>query len=102
MASFQYACCEYNPEDAWKGAFRSAILIAVSETQSPVNFQSNFQTYLQAYKHIFTLPGSVDKIYKATWSGNVCICGMTSVTLASIVCIATQVHMSLGIVTSLM
>ena len=35
---FIYARCEYDPEDVWKGTFRSAILIAVSETQSPVNF----------------------------------------------------------------
>ena len=99
---FIYTRCEYDPEDAWKGAFRSAILIAVSETQSPVNFQSNFQTYLQAYKHIFTSPSSVDKVFKATRSGNARIHGMTSVTLASIAYIATQVHMSLGIATSVM
>ena len=63
---FIYVHCEYNPEDVWKGAFRCAILIAVSEIQSPVNFQSNFQTYLQAFKHIFTSPSSVDKVSKAT------------------------------------
>ena len=44
---FIYARCEYDPEDAWKGAFRSAILIAVSETQSPVN-----QTSKHIYRHI--------------------------------------------------
>ena len=29
---FIYTCCEYNPEDMWEGAFRSAILVTVSET----------------------------------------------------------------------
>ena len=35
---FIYARCEYEPEDAWKGAFRSAILVTVSEIQSAFNF----------------------------------------------------------------
>ena len=29
---FIYTCCEYDPEDTWKGTFRSAILVTVSET----------------------------------------------------------------------
>ena len=79
---FIYAHCEYDPEDMWKGTFRSAILITVSETQS-VNLQI-YHKLLRAYKHVFTSPSSVDKISKAMWSGNACIHGMTSVTLASI------------------
>lgn len=30
---FIYAGCEYDPEDPWKGAFRGAILVAVSGIQ---------------------------------------------------------------------
>lgn len=45
----------------------------------------------QAYKHIFTSPSSVEKEPKATRSGNARIHGMTQVTPASIVYIATQV-----------
>ena len=99
---FIYTCCEYNPEDAWKGTFRSAILVAVSETWLPVNFQQTYCELLQAYKYVFTSPSSVDKISKAMWSGNVHIHGMTSVTLASIAYIATQVCILLGAVPSLM
>ena len=36
---FIYTHCEYEPEDTWKGAFRSAILVTVSETQSAFNFE---------------------------------------------------------------
>jgi hypothetical protein len=45
----------------------------------------------KAYKHIFTSPSSVDKVAKATRSGNARIHGMTRVTPASIAYIATQV-----------
>lgn len=31
---FIYSRCEYDPEDPWKGAFRSTILVAVSEIES--------------------------------------------------------------------
>jgi hypothetical protein len=99
---FIYARCEYDPEDAWKGAFRNAILVAVSEIQSPVNFQQTYHKLLQAYKYVFTSPSSVDKISKATRSGNARIHGMTSVTLASIAYIATQVRILLGAASSLM
>ena len=61
---FIYACCEYDPEDTWKGTFRSAILITVSETLSAFNFQI-YHKLLQAYKHVFTSPSFVDKISKA-------------------------------------
>lgn len=46
----------------------------------------------QAYKHVFTSPSSVDKVTKATRSGNARIHGMTSVTHPSIAYIATQVR----------
>ena len=46
---------------------------------------------MQAFKHIFTSPSSVEKENKATRSGNARIHGMTRVTLASIAYVATQV-----------
>ena len=50
---------------------------------------------LQAFKHIFTSPSSVDKEPKATRSGNARIHGMKRVTHASITYLATQVIFSL-------
>ena len=48
--------------------------------------------YSQAYKHVFTLPSSVDRDdSKATRSGNAHIHGMASVTIGSLAYIATQV-----------
>ena len=82
---FTYAHCEYNPEDVWKGTFRSAILVTASETQFTFNFQM-YNKLLQAYKHVFTSPGSINKISKVSDQG------MTSITLASITYIVTQVH----------
>jgi hypothetical protein len=49
--------------------------------------------YTQVYKHIFTLPSSVEKEMRATRSGNTHIHGMTQVTTASLAYIATQVHL---------
>jgi len=49
-------------------------------------------TSIQAYKHIFTSPSSVDKEPKATRSGNARIHGMTKVTAASIAYVTTQVN----------
>jgi hypothetical protein len=49
---------------------------------------------LQAYKHIFTSPSSVEKEVKATRSGNTHIHGMTQVTPASLAYVATQVCMA--------
>jgi len=46
---------------------------------------------MQAYKHIFTSPSSVEKEPKATRSGNARIHGMMQVTLPSIAYVATQV-----------
>ncbi|THH09854.1 hypothetical protein EW146_g8559 [Bondarzewia mesenterica] len=63
----------YDPEEPWKGLFRSQLLIS-------------------AFKHVFTSPSSVEKEVKATRSGNARIHGMICVTLASIAYIATQVR----------
>ncbi|KAF8240435.1 hypothetical protein L208DRAFT_1539586 [Tricholoma matsutake] len=68
---FLYHGFSYNPKDPWNGLFRSSLLVT-------------------AYKHIFTLPSSVDKEPRATRSGNARIHGMTSITLASIAYIAMQ------------
>ena len=51
-----------------------------------------FHALFWAYKYVFTLPSSVNKICKAKWLGNTWIHGMTSVTLASITYVATQVR----------
>jgi hypothetical protein len=51
----------------------------------------SFTCCMQAFKHIFTSPSSVEKENKATRSGNARIHGMTRVTLASIAYVATQV-----------
>ena len=89
---FLYAGYQYNPKDPWKGLFRSPILISVSclllfHARPPDPF---VLFNAKAYKHIFTSPSSVDKIAKATRSGNARIHGMTHVMLASIAYIATQ------------
>ena len=47
---------------------------------------------LQAYKHVFTSPSSVEKEARATRSGNARLHGMFQVTPASIAYIATQVQ----------
>ncbi len=47
---------------------------------------------IEAFKHVFTSPSSVDKEPKATRSGNARIHGMTNVTPGSIAYIATQVN----------
>ena len=42
---FIYACCEYNPEDAWKSTFRSAILMKL--------YQTSISKYaVSSYRHI--------------------------------------------------
>ncbi|KAJ3522177.1 hypothetical protein NMY22_g12000 [Coprinellus aureogranulatus] len=68
---------EYNKEDVWDGLLRSSLL---------------------AYKHVFTSPSSVDAavgVVTSTRSCNARIHGMTSVTIASIAYIATQVRFAL-------
>jgi hypothetical protein len=85
---FLFAGYQYDPEDPWKGLFRSSILVSVSRLLFIV---VKFCSYLQAYKHVFTSPSSVEKEAKATRSGNARIHGMTKVTPASLAYIATQV-----------
>lgn len=85
---FLYACCEYNPEDPWNGAFRSAILVSVI---LPIFYLLCWHNTFQAYKYVFTLPSSVDKVSRATRSGNVHIHGMMCVTMPPIAYIATRV-----------
>ncbi|KAJ8595139.1 hypothetical protein M405DRAFT_728593 [Rhizopogon salebrosus TDB-379] len=67
----------YDPEDPWHGLLRSRLLVC-------------------AYKHVFTSPSSVEKEPKATRSGNARLHGMSSVTIASIAYIATQVRFALS------
>jgi len=74
---FLYDRFEYDPEDPWRGLFKSSILVS-------------------AYKHVFTSPSSVEKVAKATRSGNARIHGMKSVTPASIAYIATQARFALS------
>lgn len=74
---FLYAGYTYDPEDPWNGLLRSNILVS-------------------AFKHVFTSPSSVDKVPKATRSGNARIHGMKCTTPASIAYIATQVRFALS------
>ncbi|KAI0067315.1 hypothetical protein BV25DRAFT_1911964 [Artomyces pyxidatus] len=74
---FLYQGYRYDADDPWKGLFRSDLLVT-------------------AFKHIFTSPSSVDKEPKATRAGNARIHGMTQVTGASIVYVATQVRFALS------
>ncbi|KAJ3511690.1 hypothetical protein NMY22_g15570 [Coprinellus aureogranulatus] len=75
---FLYKDYAYNPKDPWDGLLRSSLL-------------------LKAYKHIFTSPSSVDgHAEKATRSSNARIHGMTSVSIASLAYIATQVRFALS------
>ncbi|KAH7916871.1 hypothetical protein BV22DRAFT_1108643 [Leucogyrophana mollusca] len=71
-----YANYTYDAEDPWNGLLRSGLLV-------------------NAFKHIFTSPSSVDQEPKATRSGNARIHGMRSVTRASITYVATQARFAL-------
>ncbi|KAH7917216.1 hypothetical protein BV22DRAFT_1108609 [Leucogyrophana mollusca] len=71
-----YANYSYDAEDPWNGLLRSGLLV-------------------NAFKHTFTSPSSVDQEPKATRSGNARIHGMRSVTKPSIAYIATQVRFAL-------
>ena len=53
--------------------------------------------HVQAFKHIFTSPSSVEKEVKATRSGNARIHGMTRVITASLAYVAMQVCRKLTI-----
>ncbi|KAH7905470.1 hypothetical protein BJ138DRAFT_1138263 [Hygrophoropsis aurantiaca] len=73
---FLYAHESFNPNDPWNGLLKNRLLI-------------------NAYKHVFTSPSSVDKEPKATRAGNACLHGMLAVTASSIAYIATQVRFAL-------
>ncbi|TEB23586.1 hypothetical protein FA13DRAFT_1818350 [Coprinellus micaceus] len=73
---FVYKNETYDPENPWKGLFRSELLV-------------------KGFKHIFTSPSSVDDEPKATRSGNARIHGMSLVTPASLAYTFTQVRFSL-------
>jgi hypothetical protein len=86
---FLYADLAYDPDDPWNGLLRNQLLITVS---SPVSDSEISQPLLQAFKHVFTSPSSVDEDEpKATKAGNAYIHGMRRVTKASLAYIATQV-----------
>ncbi|KAG1849815.1 hypothetical protein C8R48DRAFT_613879 [Suillus tomentosus] len=71
-----YANEAYDPDDPWNGLLRTRLLI-------------------NAFRHVFTSPSSVDKEPKATRAGNARLHGMTAVTAASIAYVATQVRFAL-------
>ena len=87
---FIYMWCEYDPEDAWKGAFRNSILVSVSKIQINFNQCSELRLGILIHVHFVEF---MDKVSKATRSGNACLHGMTRVTLASIPYITTQVSL---------
>jgi hypothetical protein len=85
---FLYHGYNYDKDDPWNGLFRSSLLVTVGLPQCP---HPLLMFHLQAFKHVFTSPSSVDQEPKATRSGNARIHGMTHVTPASIAYVATQV-----------
>ena len=74
---FLYADYHYDSEDPWNGLFQSALLVCVRYQLSVTSEVLRTELDLQAYKHVFTSPSSVDREPKATRSGNACIHGMT-------------------------
>jgi hypothetical protein len=75
-----------------KGCFGINYLFGSFICLQLLNIQSTDNLQLQAFKHIFTSPSSVDLDPKATRSGNARIHGMTRVTTASLAYVATQVR----------
>ena len=89
-----YADCEYDPEEPWDGLFRNSLLVWVRFQRFIYTINSLLTQHdLQAFKHIFTSPSSVEVDAKATRSGNARIHGMTQVTTASLAYVATQVSL---------
>ena len=87
---FLYKDCNFDPENPWKGLLQHELLVLVHCRL--LLSMCTYLMYLQAYKHVFTSPSSVDcDDPKATRSGNAHIHGMTSVTIGSLAYIATQV-----------
>ena len=84
-----YADLKFDPKNPWSGLLRNELLVMVCVPKHDANI---YRTLLQAYKHVFTSPSSVDfDEPKSTRSGNARIHRMTSVTAASVAYIATQV-----------
>jgi hypothetical protein len=77
------------PKTLGRGSSEATFLFGFAQTHSSYLYCSCH--YLQAYKHIFTSPSSVEKEVKATRSGNARIHGMTRVTTGSLAYVATQV-----------
>jgi hypothetical protein len=77
------------PKTLGRGSSGANFLFGFGYTYSSNLYCSSH--YLQAYKHIFTSPSSVEKEVKATRSGNARIHGMTRVTTGSLAYVATQV-----------
>jgi hypothetical protein len=88
-----YADCKYDSEEPWDGLFRNKLLVWV-DFQCLIYAIHFVEAHnLQAFKHIFTSPSSVEKDAKAMRSGNACIHGITQVTTASLTYVATQVSL---------
>jgi hypothetical protein len=88
---FLYDNSQFDPEDPWKGLLCSNLLILVCHGLTFVHC-TTYLRVLQACKHIFTSPSSVDHDEpKATRSGNAHIHGMACVTKGSLAYVATQV-----------
>ena len=88
-----YADCKYDPEEPWDGLFRNKLLVWVRFQRLIYGIHFVEARDLQAFKHIFTSPSSVEMDAKATRSGNARIHGMTRVTTASLAYVATQVSL---------
>ena len=87
-----YADCNYDPEEPWDGLFRNKLLVWV-RFQRLIYVIHLVESDVQAFKHILNSLSSVEKDVKATRSGNARIHGMTQVTAASLVYVATQVSL---------
>ncbi|KAI1796705.1 hypothetical protein LXA43DRAFT_879237, partial [Ganoderma leucocontextum] len=74
---FLYLNGNYNPDFPWAGLLRGRLLV-------------------NAFKHVFTSPSSVEDGGRSTKSSNAALHGMTKVTLASIAYVATLVRFSLS------
>ena len=88
---FLYMNYIYNTEDLWNRLLQSGLLVLVCAQAAAALWELYKLTLFQAYKHIFTLPSSVDQAPKATRSGNAQIHGMQSITKPSIAYISIQV-----------
>ncbi|KAG1817898.1 hypothetical protein EV424DRAFT_1540254 [Suillus variegatus] len=74
---FSYTNEAYDPDNPWNGLLRSCLLV-------------------NAYRHVFTSPSSVEKEPKATRAGNARLHSMTAVTAPSVAYITTQVRFALS------